>query len=1491
MKNPRLVAVLAPILLFCLNSAIAACSLPQPWYRQLNEWHFNEYRLYTVNTDAPQVEVGFTLTPDWDTNALRLTGDQYALVQYPVVEPNGRTNVTFDFGSARFYYRPLWSSTNLNGTGPGHYARLLEVGLLSGSATYGWWSIYLNPAGTQLSFAGQANGESAEFVNAAVSLNSNQWYQIVVTYSPSNSFIYVDGELVGEGEGVSRFPGTNAQAQTGLSIGCTSLGGSLMRGDMDWLQTFNYQLCDWNITNEYWNPNPPASSGGSGPSSGGSPGPPGSSGGSGGSGGTNSSSPAYYGLASSTNLWIEILPPTNHISVLLLHNTLSGTNYQVLSRTALHSNNNWFVLQDVFGAENTNCTVTTVNTDVLPSQFMICGVSEDADGDGLSDIWEAIASHTSITNADTGSTGIPDGYKDPDNDGWTNLDEMRNGTDPLRFNTPAPPQNVQAHFSAGGTNITITWEPARGPVLGYRIVGRWQYGEIATVGSNTVSFSFEADLWTGDPNQFQETFLIEAIYDDGILSESDGDAIWDERLALTPWLVRGMQGQKFLCIGAWPANVTEVLITLHSGTQIEIPRTNFINGIYTVTTGVDIAWQSLQGVDVDGFRGPPKQIEAAVEGDYFSTNVFVDVRQTLSDNLRFALRAATATWGLNYHYPFGSFYPLLSRTPVSPDYEFSGLRAGNWFFIQGWDVANNLNRAVTENSLWRNFAFSSSVLAASNGTLTTGARIWPNIDSLTRYISSGCTFIQTNLTTNSLLSAQDTEWIWFRGLSAAQAQYYPEVSGEIGLSMTPYNYTLNSSHANLFGLPIVSVKGVQMRTNFSILTISPGSTVFGGGYNYTWFANYQQPIFQTDSYYFAGKDDSIPGDADFSPTNTTGIFIGTVGNPIYVSGWAKKRIMNGNTNKFGFLEQFFDKAYKADANGNATTNETGILSEYGEFFPTEPGRVILTTKPDIETSEVGQVLVNVIHLGVDANHDGEIDRTFAGPDDTSSSNPFRFWLNNDGDGNLWGVESDRATIDNSDNQIKSARDLEDFARLWISGVPGISSYDGYEVSLEWQSYSGTPAVRLFESIETNGGNLYLTDTNVAWAYVQNQNPFGLGTVRAGTPFIFPINYFAQSGRKHFLFEGVSAGSGALALTVKKNGIALATTTVNIQLQDIKEMYEQAYAENVSQQPPPSDLVSLHRVRTRFAPTADETKQIIVFVHGANNTEFDYESTSATFYKRLYWSGYRGRFASFRWPSLLLPNCAFEVPTASPFNFNKSEYVAWKSAHAFRDYLLALESRSGLEGYTLNVVAHSQGNIVASEAILQGGPFDNYIASQGAVPAHCYDPNAPTLQMLLNAETNKPTPYSTGLGGYHDYFAAINGNVVNFFNPDDFALVTGTCGIWNTNWEENHAGKPDSQVTYFYAFDGTNCFRVYSSFTNTVVDSFEKKAMIARSRTKAVGAKSGLGGVIGISRDLSAAPFDFGRLRSEHSAQFTRNIQSIRPYYQQVLREFNIEPVP
>jgi predicted esterase len=354
------------------------------------------------------------------------------------------------------------------------------------------------------------------------------------------------------------------------------------------------------------------------------------------------------------------------------------------------------------------------------------------------------------------------------------------------------------------------------------------------------------------------------------------------------------------------------------------------------------------------------------------------------------------------------------------------------------------------------------------------------------------------------------------------------------------------------------------------------------------------------------------------------------------------------------------------------------------------------------------------------------------------------------------------------------------------------------------------------------------------------------------------------------------GRGELVLTIRQGTNTFAETSAWFDLRDVENMYEWASAENVTSGIPPSDLVS--RLRTNYVTLRepDETGQIIVFVHGINNTESQCRLSTATTLKRLYWSGYRGKVAGFRWP------CGYFPPngTINPYQFNRSEFYAFKAATAFTNYLNFLATRADLPSYTINILAHSQGAAIVSEALNQGAAFDTLILSQAAMPAHSYDGIAPTLQKLLNAETNEATPYFPAHGGYHECYNNISGHVVNFFNTNDYALATGTIGPYDTNWEKNQeTEKPESFVgaqTYHFQPPATS-WRLYPGPDEIVYDMLEARSMVARSRSRAVGAQGGLGGVIDSSVNLSTS-FGFGATREDHSGQFARPIQTVLGYY-------------
>ena len=109
------------------------------------------------------------------------------------------------------------------------------------------------------------------------------------------------------------------------------------------------------------------------------------------------------------------------------------------------------------------------------------------------------------------------------------------------------------------------------------------------------------------------------------------------------------------------------------------------------------------------------------------------------------------------------------------------------------------------------------------------------------------------------------------------------------------------------------------------------------------------------------------------------------------------------------------------------------------------------------------------------------------------------------------------------------------------------------------------------------------------------------------------------------------------------------------------------------------------------------------------------------FKRLYWAGYHGKFATVKW------QCNKLTPLPQPLTpavFNLSEAKAYKDSAAFSTYLTQLHGR--FPDHRLHLLAHSQGNALVGEALARSGvPVDTYVVTQGALPNSAYDVNAVT----------------------------------------------------------------------------------------------------------------------------------------------------------------------
>ena len=1242
-----------------------------------------------------------------------------------------------------------------------------------------------------------------------------------------------------------------------------------------------------------------------------------------------------------TNLWI--LVPTNAITAsdqfnVILTNTIPGQPYDVLVKETL-TDPEWSVEVPSAYAE-TNFIPVQLWRNGRTNLFVSARFAGDSTGNGIPDWWLLMY---------FGTTMVDVYALDSSGDGWTLLQDYQNGFVPGTFNTPPPPRITSAVLDSTATYVTLTWISGGGPVTNYVVKDFYGvYGSVvitnvapdtfsATVPIPDDGFGLVYDYQNGNQD-FEPEFEIGADFSDGSHADSDPVAVTHLTLTLNAQIVRGTGGQPYLAVMLPPPGLSFIRFCWFTNNYItgyedfqhaDLSATNLVNSLMPIPANV---WQAylnafapiqLKAFTTNGAFGPYQTLYGAQLADEEFTAPFysfVDARTNLAANLKFLLRAATITEPFSYGstVPWGN-YDVFQRSSSSSSYEYYGFHyfSSQYASQYGYSVIDEL-RPVQEGFLWRNFIFNDGDL--NNGNFSTGASHSLNWDNQGNYL--GFTHTLNNPKYQYSGSGDETPlpqaitnltWIYDYNIASGDTM----LRTDLGLSLNGGNLYLAADARNVYGLGFDSL---HFKSGSEYQTLAAGANTASVD-PITAFMELDPPVLSTLDYYFcsqtpyfnyiyypqyAGLPQPMPGSPAFVPGTPSPLLITSMGQLITVSGWARQVILDGYPGKYGYLEQYFDQAYTMDSSGNITTNSAGLLSPYGEFYPTQPGPAALVTMPDIDTGQRGTGVVHVAKIQLDRNNDGVMDLSFAGPDNTSYPNPMKFWVDSDHDapadsGNPLDHNVNAPTLpDYAANRIICQRELENFARLWICGLPSLPSAQGYTVTLSCNAISGTPAINLY-AVESNGGIGYLTDTNVAQSLVGQSK---LQTISPTSTYIFPSSYF-DGTNKYFLFQGAGIGEGEFVLTIYQSTNIVAQTSAYIDLHDIRDLYEQTVVTNVIQTWPEmvqQSATSGFRVLSSPPENSFEASQLAVFVHGWRMTEFDWNSFSQTMFKRLYWQGFQGRFASLRWPTR---SADTDTNGLDLLTYNRSEHIAFDSGSGAALYLYDLRQR--FTNYTISVCAHSQGNILMMEALKEladanQAPLDNYVMMQAAVPAHCYDTTITNLPSLMDAEASIPTPNT--YSNYADRITSAlrtNGKIVNFFNTYDYALATASVDVLgtpvNVSWEGNESSlvlKPLLFFGYSYiatnglAIVTTNQYTAGSGITNLqtriVTDPLELMPFVARPRSKAVGAQAAVGAIVN-GGEVDLAAFGFSRADYDHSGEFNRNIQTsqVQQFYPHLIR--------
>jgi len=348
-----------------------------------------------------------TCVASWSSNALEMDSTNAAILQYPTsytIDDLTWSTLTCDIGSIEFWFKPNWSGTNMGGTGPGTAGRLIEVGTWTTNASNGFWGLYLNPEGTRLTFSAQAGGVDTNYLTTDISWTSNEWYFVVLTYTSNSSKLYLDGNLVTNGLGVTVIPSSTVRA-AGFRIGSDG-GMTQARGQFENLVTCDYVLTDWEVASDFdadW-PLAAAWTPGGGGGGGGGDLPSGGGGGGGGPMGPYAGPPVYI-----TN--VVCTPVTNQgwtVSLTIAGGT-SGVLYDLFTTTNVTgnsiTNSQWVWLGPVW----TDATFQLTNQQG-PLVFYVLGTPQDTDDDGVTDAYETLVSKTRADNPDSNGDGLSDGW-------------------------------------------------------------------------------------------------------------------------------------------------------------------------------------------------------------------------------------------------------------------------------------------------------------------------------------------------------------------------------------------------------------------------------------------------------------------------------------------------------------------------------------------------------------------------------------------------------------------------------------------------------------------------------------------------------------------------------------------------------------------------------------------------------------------------------------------------------------------------------------------------------------------------------------------------------------------------------------------------------------------------------------------------------------------------------------------------------------------------
>ncbi len=336
----------------------------------LNSWSLSAPPWDSDYGDPARSFTGLNVVPSWgeDGTCLSVDTNSQAFLNIEVYQqPDNWTNINVDSsnGSLSFWYQPNYTSVADGGDGPGNWAALINIGAYTTNASVGNWLLAVDPSGSNILFLTTSNGSRQVVFRYPIDMDAGDWWQIGVSWSDTNTCLYLNGQLATNGGPVVYRPTYHECVDYGFFVGSLGTNGNgQARGQFQELVSYNYPQTADEVGRDYarvsaaildW--------GGAIPGGGGgfhhgfhadNAGPPDI----GGDGGGNTNSPPVFNFTQPTNgLWLEMTGVSNGTAYLNLHNATNYV-YEVFSTTDLNAP--WNIETEVFPGTNQPTTPFTV---------------------------------------------------------------------------------------------------------------------------------------------------------------------------------------------------------------------------------------------------------------------------------------------------------------------------------------------------------------------------------------------------------------------------------------------------------------------------------------------------------------------------------------------------------------------------------------------------------------------------------------------------------------------------------------------------------------------------------------------------------------------------------------------------------------------------------------------------------------------------------------------------------------------------------------------------------------------------------------------------------------------------------------------------------------------------------------------------------------------------------------------------------------------------